>query len=217
VPRTPIERFQVILGAVLTQNTTWSNAEKALRALMKAGVGTAPALMGCPPKKIALLIKPSGYFNQKTRKLMSLCSLLSARGFLSAKRPPSRESLLSIWGIGPETADSILLYAFKLPFFVVDAYTRRLLARLDLIEGREGYLEIQGMFHNALKRDHELFNEYHALVVEHAKRFCRARPVCGNCPLGDVCLKGKPPRRPTKCPGFATAPNRRRSSPPPKT
>ncbi len=183
LPRTPAQRFEIILGAVLTQNTAWTNVTLALRALFDEGVRAPKDLEALPAARLASLIRPSGYFNQKAKKLKALLPLVSRKGVLSSKRVPAREELLCVWGVGEETADSILLYAFKKPVFVADAYTRRLLHRLGLIKGREKYEEIQAMFHAALPADHEIFNEYHALIVEHAKRHCRVRPVCDGCPL----------------------------------
>jgi endonuclease-3 related protein len=183
LPRTPAQRFQIIMGAVLTQNTAWSNAEKALKGLFREGIRSARRLMECPMPRLAQLIRSSGCYTQKARKIAGLAPVLLDPGFLSAVRMPTRERLLSLWGIGPETADSILLYAFKLPFFVVDSYTRRLFARLRIISAGGRYSEIQRLFHDTLPSDHALFNEYHALIVEHSKRYCRARPRCDGCPL----------------------------------
>jgi endonuclease-3 related protein len=132
-------------------------------------------------RRLAALIRPSGYYNQKEQKLRSLAALFSEAPSFCA--PPQRDLLLATWGVGEETADSILLYAFGVPGFVVDAYTRRLLTRLGLLSGREGYGEIQGLFHAGLPASAGLFNEYHALIVEHAKVRCRATPLCGGCPV----------------------------------
>jgi endonuclease-3 related protein len=131
--------------------------------------------------KLGALIRASGYYNQKAKKLRGAAVLFSAPDAL--RKAPTREALLAQWGIGPETADSILLYAFREPFFVVDAYTRRLLTRMGVSAGKPGYELLQGLFHAALPRRHELFNEYHALIVEHAKRHCRSRPLCDGCPV----------------------------------
>jgi endonuclease-3 related protein len=199
LPRTPAQRFEIIMGAVLTQNTAWTNVTTALRALYKGGVRTPKDLEVVPMTRLAALVKPSGYFNQKARKLKALLPVVIGRGVLSAKKAPSRKDLLSVWGIGEETADSILLYAFKQPVFVVDAYTRRLLLRLGLIGGREKYGGIQALFHAAIPADHEIYNEYHALIVEHAKRHCRARPACPGCPL-HFCPSGSALEKPAPIP-----------------
>lgn len=178
-PRTAAGRFEVALGAVLTQNTAWTNAEKALTSLLGAGVGTPEAVCSCDGSRLAALIRSSGHFNRKAGTLKAMA------GIFLGRRVPSREALLALRGIGPETADSILLYAFRQPVFVVDAYTRRLLARIGLAEGAGSDEAVQAFFHDSLPRRPELFSEYHALIVTHAKRFCRALPVCGGCPVRD--------------------------------
>ena len=172
------EVFEVCVGAILTQNTAWKNVEKALNNLYPLS-----------PKKIKRLsveqlkraVQPAGYFNQKASYLK-----IFADYFLNLKKTPSREELLSVKGIGNETADSILLYAFKQPEFVVDAYTKRLFDRLGLIKNKS-YLETKKIFESNLKRDADLFQEFHALIVEHAKRFCQKVPKCEGCPLKRVC------------------------------
>jgi endonuclease-3 related protein len=182
-PRTPEGRFEVVLGAILTQNTAWTNVEKALARLRGAGIRLPADVRSCPQGRLARLIRASGYYNQKARKLKGIAKLLSRRGALSPQGAPDRKTLLSQWGVGPETADSILLYAMHVPVFVVDAYTRRFLERVGIIDGGESYDCIQGIFHDALPPRHELFNEFHALIVAHAKIHCRAAPVCSGCPV----------------------------------
>ena len=182
-PRTPAQRFEIAMGAVLTQNTTWNNAEKALASLARAGVSTPTAVLGCTVARLASLVRSSGYHNQKARALRVLAGHFEGPPRLGARRPPDREELLGLWGIGEETADSILLYAFSRPVFVVDAYTRRVLVRIGLISGNERYAAIQAVFHEALPARPALFNEYHALIVAHAKARCRARPSCVDCPV----------------------------------
>ncbi len=176
-------RFEVALGAILTQNTAWTNVEKALARLHAAGIGLPSDIRALRRERLAGLIRPAGYYNQKARKLAGIARLFGTPGALTLKGAPTRETLLRQWGIGPETADSILLYAFRVPVFVVDAYARRILERIGLIPGRAGYSEIQALFHAALQPDHALYNEFHALLVEHAKQHCRARPVCAGCPV----------------------------------
>jgi endonuclease III related protein len=171
------------MGAILTQNTAWTNVEKALERLRSEGITVPSDLLAVPTDRLAGLIRASGYFNQKAKKLKAIASLFSSPGSLSLRAAPSRAVLLSRWGVGPETADSILLYAFRVPVFVVDAYTRRLLDRIDLASGKEDYHAIQGIFHTSLGLRHELFNEFHALIVHHAKMHCRARPLCDGCPV----------------------------------
>jgi endonuclease-3 related protein len=183
-PRTPAQRFEIAVGAVLTQNTSWGNVQKALAALFSASEVPVPRdLLDCSVERLAGLVRSSGYHNQKARTLLVLSEFFQAPASLRASSPPARDALLSLRGIGEETADSILLYAFGQPVFVVDAYTRRLLQRIGLIGGRERYQEIQALFHEALPQDHELFNEYHALIVAHAKARCRAQPACEGCPV----------------------------------
>jgi len=171
------------MGTVLTQNTAWTNASAALAALREAGVRLPAGLLALSRERLAGLIRSSGYFNQKARKLRSIATFFSGRGALAGAAAPARDALLAEWGIGPETADSILLYAFHVPVFVVDAYTRRILSRIGLISGRESYAAIQELFHAAMARHAARFNEYHALIVEHAKMHCRRRPECASCPV----------------------------------
>lgn len=182
-PRTPEGRFEIVMGAILTQNSSWTNAETALLRLREAGIRLPAEVRSCPQGRLARLVRASGYYNQKARKLKEVAALFPTHRSLAPRFAPGREELLSQWGIGPETADSILLYAFHMPAFVVDAYTRRLLSRMAIIAGSIGYDEIQEIFLHALPHRHQLFNEYHALIVEHAKRHCRATPLCGGCPV----------------------------------
>jgi endonuclease-3 related protein len=134
-------------------------------------------------KELATLVRPARYYNMKARKLREL---------LKYSGRVTREGLLGVWGLGPETVDSILLYAHGQPVFVVDAYTKRVLCRMGLCGEKAGYGEVQGIFHSGLGKDAELFNEFHALLVKHAQEHCRAEPVCAGCPLGGVCRgKGK--------------------------
>ena len=182
-PRTPGGRFEIVMGAILTQNTAWTNVETALERLRSDGIRLPSDLLAVPSARLAGLIRASGYFNQKAKKLKGIATLFSSPGSLTLRAAPARAVLLSQWGIGPETADSILLYAFQVPVFVVDAYTRRLLQRVGLASATEDYEAIQEAFHRSLGPRHELFNEFHALIVQHAKVHCRARPVCDGCPV----------------------------------
>jgi endonuclease-3 related protein len=177
-------RFEVALGAVLTQNTAWTNAERALRTLRDADVRLPGDVARLRARTVALLVRSSGSYNVKARKLACLAAFFEGHGLA---RAPDRGALLAVWGVGPETADSILLYGFGEPVFVVDAYTRRLLARRGAIGGTEPYGEVQDRFHRALGCDAAIFNEYHALIVRHAKEHCRARPACGGCPVATRC------------------------------
>lgn len=182
-PGAPVDaadRFAVALGAVLTQNTAWTNAERALEALAAAGVRRPANVLACSPPRLARLVRPSGSYTVKARKLRHLAAFFAQRGL---RRAPAREELLAVWGVGPETADSILLYAFGQPVFVVDAYTRRLLTRMGLATGDETYGAVQGLFHRTFGPDAGLFNECHALIVRHAKEHCRATARCAGCPV----------------------------------
>ena len=177
--------FEVMVGAVLTQNTTWTNVEKAIRALREADLLQLDAIAGAGAEQIAILIRPSGYFNVKSRRLQALCRWLQSHGGIAALSReatlPLRDSLLAVHGIGPETADAILLYACERPVFVIDAYTRRLLRKLGLAEGDEDYTSLQRMFETALPPDLALYNEYHALIVRHAKEGCNESGDCRHC------------------------------------
>jgi endonuclease-3 related protein len=186
-PRSTAQRFEIVVGAILTQNTAWTNVEKALERLRSAGVTQPADFLQATTSRLSRLIRSSGYFNQKARKLKTVAAAFSRPGTLSPRFAPAREQLLSLWGIGKETADSILLYAFGLPVFVVDAYTRRFFERLGLLEGGESYDQIQDEVHHLLPSRPELYNEMHALIVEHAKRHCRSKPECPGCPISRSC------------------------------
>jgi endonuclease III related protein len=190
-PRAPAQRFEIVVGAVLTQNTAWANVEKALASLSAAGVRTPGHLLSRAPARLSALVRSSGYHNQKARTLRVVARFFHPPGRLRAGKAPGRDELLALRGIGEETADSILLYAFGEPVFVVDAYTRRLLSRLGIAGGGERYGAIQEIFHRALPRDPVLFGEYHALIVAHAKARCRVRPLCGSCPVPRCPARGR--------------------------
>jgi endonuclease-3 related protein len=187
--------FEVMVGAVLTQNTAWGNVEKAIAGLKRAGALSCRAILDLSDAALAELIRPAGYFNVKARRLKALCGFLMERGVaeaperLAAQATPAelRRSLLGVHGIGEETADSILLYALNLPRFVVDAYTRRAFGRLGLLDGGESYAEIQRLFETELPADIGLYNEYHALIVRLGKEHCRPKPRCTDCPLNTIC------------------------------
>jgi len=183
-------RFEIIVGAILTQNTNWTNVEKAIRNLRQARLLNPRRMQGISLKKLASLIRPSGYYNIKARRLKNFVAFIFREydGSLArmAREPLEilREKILSVSGIGPETADSILLYAFDKPIFVIDAYTQRIVARHPLVKGPLDYDRLQGVFMNHLPHDPKLFNEYHALLVRLGKEFCRkTRLLCDACPL----------------------------------
>lgn len=181
--------FEVIIGAILTQNTAWANVEKAISGLKRRKLISPKRLHNARAKTIAELIRPCGYYNLKTARIKSFLEALfrdfkgNLSSMFSLKPATLRERLLAIKGIGPETADSILLYAAKKPVFVIDAYTRRFLLRHKLVEGQAGYQQIQSLFEENLPHRLILFNEYHALIVRLAKEFCRKKPLCNICPL----------------------------------
>lgn len=186
--------FEVMVGAILTQSTAWSNVEKAIANLKRADVLSPQAIRNLPQGDLAELIRPSGYYNVKTNKLKALVLWLGNSGDNLEKAfdkdtPVLRKELLSVYGIGPETADSILLYAASKPVFVIDAYTRRIFRRLGLISGEEGYDALQQYFMNNLPATASLYNECHALLVRLGKEACRTTARCNRCCLGKLCLK----------------------------
>jgi endonuclease-3 related protein len=181
--------FEVIVGAILTQNTAWSNVEKAIKNLKAERLLCPRSMADVKASKLARLIRPAGYFNVKAKRLKNFSDTLSGRYGNSLKRLFSlptrklREELLAINGIGPETADSILLYAAGRPVFVIDAYTKRIFSRHGIVGQDAAYGRMQRLFMEGLPRSARLFNEYHALIVELAKRHCRKSPLCEGCPL----------------------------------
>jgi endonuclease-3 related protein len=184
-------RFEVMIGAVLTQNTAWSNVERAIGNLRRARCLSLRAILRLDTDALAELIRPSGYFNVKARRLHNLCEATYKSGGLAAlsRRDTEvlRRWLLQINGIGPETADDILLYAFERPVFVIDVYTRRIFRRLGWIRGDEPYEALRAGVENALAPDTRVYNEYHALLVQHAKRYCNKRPTCQACVIRAPC------------------------------
>ena len=184
-------RFEVIVGAILTQNTSWTNVERAISNLRREKLLTLPAIRNVRTARLAQLIRSSGYFRQKARKLKAFANFVYANysGSLSRMfRAPTqklRHELLAVHGIGPETADSILLYAGRHPVFVIDAYTRRLFERHALASPGDSYEHLRSLFERSLSSDHQLFNEFHALIVHIGKNFCRKSAArCESCPLG---------------------------------
>lgn len=184
-----------MVGAVLTQNTAWRNVERAIANLKAAGVLDAAALAGMRPTDLAELIRPAGYFNVKAQRLQAFCRFLREAGgeaaLVDLSTAELRGRLLAVHGVGPETADDMLLYAFGRPVFVIDAYTRRLLRRLGLATGEEAYETLRAGIERAFGADQRVFNELHALVVHHAKMACSARPRCTDCCLQGICQEGK--------------------------
>lgn len=185
--------FEIAVGAILTQNTNWDNVERAIENLKRKRFLSARKMHSLPVRELASIIRPAGYFNVKARRLKAFMDFLMDHYGGSFKRMSRedthvlRSKLLGVNGIGPETADSILLYALEKPVFVIDAYTRRVLSRHGIIGHDEPYDVYQGLFHSALKPDVALYNEYHALLVRVGKTNCRpGKPLCGNCPLDGV-------------------------------
>jgi endonuclease-3 related protein len=194
--RTP---FEVIVGAILTQNTSWGNVERAIANLRSAQMLTPSAISAARMARLAALVRPSGYFRQKAKKLKAFVRFLQREYGGSLKRmfaTPTevlREKLLSVHGIGPETADSILLYAGEHAVFVVDAYTHRIFGRHGITNGKPEYENVRALVEAALPRDSQLFNEFHALVVNTAKNWCRKKePRCAECPLGSLLPENSP-------------------------
>jgi endonuclease III related protein len=187
--------FEVMVGAVLTQNTSWSNVAKAIDNLKNAGLLTFESLAPCSAETIAPYIRPSGYYNLKARRLRNLLDLIEIEyggeleSFLTDDLPTAREKLLGVRGIGPETADSILLYACGHPIFVVDMYTHRVFSRHNLVLEESDYHTIQQVFMDHLPAEPQLFNEFHALIVRVATTYCKKnKPSCGQCPLQGINL-----------------------------
>ncbi len=183
-------RFEVVVGAVLTQNTNWSNVCKAIENLEREGLLSFEKMVSVSIEELAYHIRPSGYYNIKAKRLHNLLDMVQENyegefDLLFAEDiETARESLISVKGIGPETADSIMLYAGKYPVFVVDAYTHRILVRHNLIDEEADYYTIQQEFVDQLPQETELFNEYHALLVQTGKQYCKKKnPLCNRCPL----------------------------------
>lgn len=183
--------FEVMVGAVLVQNTAWKNVERAIANLREAKALEAHALLALPETSLAQLIRPAGYFNVKAKRLRHLVEWYREQGGMDRLKYRAtaslRESLLAIHGVGRETADDILLYAFHRPVFVVDAYTRRLYHRLGVMDGNEGYESLRRLTEEALSESMPDMNELHALIVAHGKDICRPRPLCSQCPLCADC------------------------------
>lgn len=182
-------QFEIIIGAILTQNTNWTNVEKAIKNLKTANALSAEALYKMDIDNLAALIKPAGYFNVKAKRLKNFLAWLfeeydgRLENVEQLSTPRLREELLDIKGVGNETADSILLYAFERPIFVVDAYTARVAIRHGLIETGCDYEQLQQVFQSNLTEDAKTFNEFHALLVSVGKEYCKPKARCENCPL----------------------------------
>ncbi len=187
--------FEVCVGAVLTQNTSWSNVEKAIENLKSAGLLSPESILNCSMEILTSKIRPVGFYNQKARYLKNLSKFIVESGGLENLKRRGllelRQELLSIKGIGRETADSILLYALERPIFVVDAYTKRLFFRLGLtVSDKLDYEEVRELVERAfsgVRGKTRIFNEFHALIVKHCKEFCKKKPLCKECSLKTLC------------------------------
>ena len=190
--------FEIAVGAVLTQNTAWTNVEKAIANLKRARMLSPKAILHCGDETLHDVLRPSGYFRVKAKRLRSFCAYLTDRygGSMTrmARRPLDelRPELLGVDGIGPETADDILLYACEKPVFVVDAYTRRILSRHGLVSEDIAYEDLRAVFERNLDADIGVFKEYHGLIVYTGKDFCRRAPKCEACPLAPMLKRGQP-------------------------
>jgi len=178
-PKTSHQVYQICIGAILTQNVGWVNVEKALVNLNELGGINPGMLIVMDDRLLKDAIRPAGYYNQKAKKLIEFTNFyLNIDGEV-----PSREKLMGIWGVGNETADSMLLYAFKKPEFVVDTYTKRIFSHLGFIKEKAKYCEVKALFKDNLETDLVMYQEYHALIVEHAKRYYSRKPYGVGCPL----------------------------------
>jgi len=184
--------LEMMVGAILTQNTNWKNVEKAIENLKEKNLISLDALCSVSTAELAQEIRPAGYYNIKARRLKNLINFIvnhyhgDLDTLLGDETRTLRRGLLSVNGIGPETADSILLYAANRPVFVIDAYTHRILSRHGMTEEQVTYQELQELFMDNLPDDSSLFNEFHALIVETGKDFCRKKPSCEECPLARI-------------------------------
>lgn len=186
--------FEVIVGAILTQNVSWRSAAAAIANIKEAGLLSPEGLLSCPQEELAALVRPARYHNQKAKKLQSFCRVVveefggELEAFLALEMKELRKRLLAVYGIGPETADAIILYAAEKPIFVIDAYTGRIFSRLGFFSEKAGYEEMQRFFMTHLPPDVRLYNEYHALIDALGHHTCcKSQPRCGECPLEYRC------------------------------
>jgi endonuclease III related protein len=189
------EPFEIMIGAILTQSTAWTNVEKAIRNLKEAKAISLVALRNMSASELAILIRPSGYYIVKAKKLKAFVTWLEKQSDDLKKMGVNdtgklRRELLAVYGIGEETADSILLYAIEKPVFVIDAYTRRIIDRIGIKPSGNRYTDYQRLFTDNLLPDVRVFNEYHALFVRHGKTKCRKKPLCNQCCLLTICEYG---------------------------
>jgi len=191
-PRSEKQILEIIIGTILAQSTSWVNAESALWNLAQNNLISEKKLNNIDLEDLAQLIRSSGYFNQKAIKIQNLLQFLRQNPISLLKNSDIgilRKNLMNIKGVGPETADSIVLYAFNKPSFVVDAYTKRLLSRIGIIPQKSNYAFIQNLFHTQISADFVVYNEYHALIVQHCVYVCTSKPKCSACFLNQYCQK----------------------------
>ncbi|MBP9044182.1 MAG: hypothetical protein KBG49_11915 [Spirochaetes bacterium] len=193
VPRNTDDIFEIAIGAILTQNVAWINVEKGIANLKRAGIFSPQSLLKAKEDKIASLITSTGYYNQKAKKIKNFLQWFKTydfnfQNFSKLKIEEMRSQLLEIKGIGPETADSILLYGLKKKIFVVDAYTKRIFSRLGFFPESYSYEQMQEFFHNNFKGNVSSYNDFHALIVVHGKDICKNDPLCGQCFLNSYCI-----------------------------
>ncbi len=186
--------FEITVGAILTQNVAWVNVSKAIANLKEEKLVTPKKLAGADPDIVKSLIRPAGYYNQKAQTLKDFLSWFSRYRYsfsMLQKRDTDelRRELIMINRIGPETADSILLYALERKLFVVDAYTKRIFSRVGVLNGDEGYQQVQEFFHRDFAGEMQEYNEYHALIVAHGKDVCKKTPLCDQCCIKNLCLR----------------------------
>lgn len=193
-PKNDNELFEICVGAILTQNIAWKNVETALARLKENSLIDPLKMLEFPDNDLASLIKSTGYYNQKVIKLKNFIRWYRDRGYTLKKMLKTeplalRRDLLNIKGVGPETADSILLYGLRIKIFVVDAYTKRIFSRLGLITPSDTYADIQNLFMKKFKGDTAAYNEFHALIVSHGKDICKSKPRCAECCLEKICAR----------------------------
>lgn len=188
-------RFEVVVGAILTQNTNWKNVEKVIGEMERKGLLEPEGLRKISETELGEIVRPVGYYNQKSKKLKNFLEFLfkeyggSMDNLAEADEDVLRAQLLDLWGVGEETADAILLYAADKPSFVVDAYTKRVFMRMGMLDGITTYSEIKDFFEENLPKDLELYKEFHALIDELAKNYCLINPGCDLCPVSGLCAR----------------------------
>ncbi|MDA3849723.1 MAG: hypothetical protein PF447_00455 [Spirochaetaceae bacterium] len=185
-PREEMQRFEIMVGAVLTQNTNWRNVSMVLKNLIRENLLIAQKMALLTQEELSIKIRSTGYHNQKAKKLKILCDFLLLGDYLKGN-VPSRKDLLALWGIGPETADSIGLYAYGRLDFVIDLYTRRILSRLGFYVAKDNYDSWQDLCVSTLPKDLRVYQEFHGLILAHAKKHCGANTQCKECPLYNDC------------------------------